>query len=165
MKRATIIPAVLALFLSAGLPALAQHGGGGGAGGRGPGGPPSTPGSDRSRGNSDTRGASSNTNSGQKTPDQLLARNPKLTSKLQTLIGQDPRVACKEFKNLGQCVAAAHVAHNLSGSCTFASLKGPMTGSHPESLGQAIHGCNPHVDAKAEAKKGKKQADDDLKET
>lgn len=40
-----------------------------------------------------------------------------------------------------------------------------MTGTHSESLGQAIHGCNPHVGAKAEAKKGKKQADDDIKES
>ena len=40
-----------------------------------------------------------------------------------------------------------------------------MTGAQSESLGQAIHGCNPHVDARAEAKKGKKQADDDIKDS
>ena len=164
MKRATIISSVLAVLLTVGgIPALAQHGGGGG--GKGPGGPPSTPGSDRSKGNSDTRGASSNTNSGQKTPSELLTQNTKLASKIHDLTGMDAKQACLGFKNLGQCVAAAHVAHNLGGSCTFTKLKGAVTGSPSESLGQAIHGCNPHVDAKAEAKKGKKQADDDLKES
>jgi hypothetical protein len=158
MKRSTISLTVLAMLLFlGGIPALAQHGHGGGPpAGKGPG--TASPGGISS-------GKDSSSTPGKKTPDELLARNPKLTSKLQTLIGQDPQVACKEFKNVGQCVAAAHVAHNLGGSCTFANLKGATTGSHPESLGQAIHGCNPHVDAKAEAKKGKKQADDDLKES
>src|SRR6266852_4952577 len=108
MKRATIISSVLAvLFTLGGIPALAQRGGGGG---KGPGGPPSTPGSERSKGNSDTRGASSNTNSGQKTPGELLAHNTKLASKIHDLTGMDAQQACSGFKNLGQCVAAAHVA-------------------------------------------------------
>jgi hypothetical protein len=93
-----------------------------------------------------------------------LTQNTKLSSKISSLTGMNAQQACSGFKNLGQCVAGAHVAHNLGGSCTFTNLKGAMTGAHSESLGQAIHGCNPHVDARAEAKKGKKQADDDIKE-
>jgi len=96
----------------------------------------------------------------------LLTQNTKLASKIHALTGMDAQQACSGFKNLGQCVAAAHVAHNLGGSCTFTNLKGAMTtGAHPESLGQAIHGCNPNVDAKAEARKGKKEADSDPKKS
>jgi len=95
----------------------------------------------------------------------LLTQNTKLASKIHSLTGMNAKDACSGFKNLGQCVAAANVAHNLGGSCTFANLKTSITGTHAESLGQAIHECDPHVDAKAEAKKGKKQAHDDLKES
>jgi len=163
MKRATIFSSVLALILSAGLAALAQHGGGGG--GKGPGGTPSTPGSDRSRGNSDTRGASSNTNSGQKTPGELLTQNTKLASKLQGLLPPktDLQTAASGFKNLGQFVAAVHVSHNLD--IPFSDLKGKLTGPHAESLGKAIHDLKPDADAKAEVKKAKHEADDDLKES
>ncbi len=163
MKRATIIPAVLAMFLTAaGIPALAQRGGGGG---KGPGGPPSTPGSDRSRGNSDTRGASSNTNSGQKTPGELLTQNTKLASKLQGLLPPktDLQTAASGFKNLGEFVSAVHVSHNLD--IPFSDLKAKLTGPHAESLGKAIHDLKPDADAKAEVKKAKHEADDDLKES
>ncbi len=163
MKRATIISSVLAvLFTLGGIPALAQRGGGGG---KGPGGPPSTPGSERSKGNSDTRGASSNTNSGQKTPGELLTQNTKLASKLQGLLPPktDPQTAASGFKNLGAFVSAVHVSHNLD--IPFSDLKGKLTGPHAESLGKAIHDLKPDADAKAEVKKAKHEADDDLKET
>jgi hypothetical protein len=40
-------------------------------------------------------------------------------------------------------------------------LKAKIVGG--DSLGKAIHELNPNVDAKAEAKKAKKQAQDDMK--
>jgi len=163
MKRTTIIPAVLAVLLTVGgIPALAQRGGGGG---KGPGGPPSTPGSDRSKGNSDTRGASSNTNSGQKTPGELLTQNTKLASKLQGLLPPktDLQAAASGFKNLGEFVSAVHVSHNLD--IPFSDLKAKLTGPKAESLGKAIHDLKPDADAKAEVKKAKHEADDDLKES
>ena len=165
MKRSTIVSAALALALSMGSAlAFAQ----GRSGGRGPGGPPSSPG--ESHGPSGALGPSSHPGSdpttGKRTVNDLLTQNTKLASQISDLTGMPAKDACSGFKNLGQCVAAAHVAHNLGGHCTFADLKGATTtGLHPESLGQAIHACNPHVDAKAEAKKGQKQAHDDLKES
>lgn len=166
MKRATMIPAVLVLILSAGLPALAQHGGGGGAGGRGPGGPPSTPGSDRSRDNPDDRsGRNAPNNSEQKTPGELLTQNTKLAGKLKGLLppNTDLQAASSGFKNLGEFVAAVHVSHNLD--IPFSDLKGKLTGPHAESLGKAIHELKPDADANAEVKKAKHEADDDIKES
>ena len=165
MKRSTIVSAALALALSMGSALAFAQGRGGG---KGPGGPPSSPGA--THGPSGTPGASSHPGSdpttGKRTVNDLLTQNTKLASKISALTGKNAKDACSGFKNLGQCVAAAHVAHNLGGSCTFANLKtATTTGSNPESLGQAIHGCNSHVDAKAEAKKGQKQAHDDLKES
>jgi len=163
MKRSTIASAVFALALSMGsVLAFAQ----GRGGGRAPGGPPSSPGG--THGPSGTPGSEhpgSESTTDKKTVSDLLTRNTKLASKISDLTGMDAQKACSGFKNLGQCVAAAHVAHNLGGSCTFSNLKTATTGSQSESLGQAIHECNPHVDSKAEAKKGEKQAHDDLKET
>lgn len=105
----------------------------------------------------------------------------KLTAKLQ---GQgllpantDLKDACSAFKDLGECVAALHVSHNLG--LKFNCLKWDLTGAQPStdassctgpagrkamSLGNAIHALKPDADAKAEAKYAEKQARDDLKE-
>ena len=163
MKRSTIASAVFALALSMGsVLAFAQ----GRGGGRAPGGPPSSPGG--THGPSGTLGSEhsgSEPTTDKKTVNDLLTQNTKLASKIHELTGMNAKDACSGFKNLGQCVAAAHVAHNLGAPCTFSNLKTATTGSQSESLGQAIHECNPHVDSKAEAKKGQKQAHDDLKES
>ena len=151
------------------LPVYAQRGGSGHAGGaaagmragagRGSnmGGP--NPGSRQSGGmNSSTMG-------GQRTPDQLLTQNTQLSSKLGTLLpaGTNVQQAAAGFKNLGQFVAAVHVSKNLG--IPFEDLRSKMTGSGSESLGKAIHQLKPDADAKAEAKKAKKQADNDLRES
>jgi hypothetical protein len=62
--------------------------------------------------------------------------------------------------DLGQCVAAIHVSHNLG--ISFSNLKGKITGSNSESPGKAIHELKPDVDANAEKKKAEKQAKDDM---
>jgi hypothetical protein len=86
-----------------------------------------------------------------------------LTSNLEKLLppGTKAQDACSKFKNVGQCIAAIHVSHNLG--IPFADLKSKVTGSDSESLGKAIKGLKPSVDAKAEIKKAQKQADEDLK--
>jgi hypothetical protein len=66
---------------------------------------------------------------------------------------------------LGQCVAAAHVAKNLDIPGGFAALKAKMTGTGSMSLGKAIEQLSPNANAKSEAKKANKQADDDMKES
>ncbi len=110
-------------------------------------------------------GMGTNTMGGQRTPDELLTQNTHLSSKLGSLLpaGTNVQEAATGFKNLGQFVAAVHVSKNLD--IPFDELKGKMTGSGSENLGKAIHQLKPQVDAKAEAKKAKKQADNDLRES
>ncbi|HKS96164.1 MAG TPA: hypothetical protein VJV74_08525 [Terriglobia bacterium] len=163
MKRSIIYSAafVLALYLC---PAAswAQHGHGGGGGmGHGAMGAHGA-----EMGNRDGSARSSASGmKGAKSPDQMLASNPKLSSRLQGLLPPHINLqdAARGFKNLGQFVAAVHVSHNLG--IPFDQLKSMMTGTRHDSLGKAIHTLKPDVDSKAEAKQGVKQADEDIRET
>ncbi len=96
-------------------------------------------------------------------PDTALTKSPKLASNLDKLLpnGMTAQQACSGFKNLGQCVAAIHVSHNLD--IPFADLKAKMTGDHSLSLGKTIHELKPTTNAKAEAKKANKEAKKDIK--
>jgi hypothetical protein len=98
-------------------------------------------------------------------PNDVLSHNTAIAGKIKTLTGEDAKTACDGFKNLGQCVAAAHVAKNLDIPGGFDALKAKVTGTGAVSLGKAIKGFAPDADAKAEAKKANKQASDDLNET
>lgn len=117
-------------------------------------------------------------------PTTLLERNTKLdgtlTSKLQSKgllpSGTDLKDACSGFKNLGQCVAAIHVSHNLN--ISFDCLKADMTGgtvpqgttcpagtgSSKMSLGKSIQTLSPNSSGKSEAKTAEKQANSDIKD-
>jgi hypothetical protein len=152
--------------------AFAQHGGGGGrpagaGAGMGAGSSMgSSMGSSHGSGMSGDRGNSgqpASMNSG-KTPSEILTQNTKLSDNLEKQLppGMTAQQACAGFKNLGQCVAAIHVSHNLD--IPFSDLKTKMTGSGSESLGKAIGDLKPSVDAKAESKKAQKQANQDLKD-
>lgn len=98
-------------------------------------------------------------------PSEVLSHNTAIAGKINSLTGEDAQTACNGFKNLGQCVAAAHVAKNLDIPGGFAALKAKMTGAGSMSLGKAIEQLSPNVDAKSETKKANKQAADDLRET
>jgi len=118
-------------------------------------------------------------------PQEVLTRNTKLdstlTMKLQSKnllpAGTDLKSACSGFRNLGQCVAAIHISHNLN--IGFACLKADMTGlasatgsncptvagaTSKMSLGKSIQALAPSANANAEAKVGTKEADSDIKE-
>ncbi len=109
------------------------------------------------------------------TIDQQLSKNTQLSGKIQKLTGMAAQQACDGFKNLGQCVAAAHVSKNLGVS--FACMKSDMTGQEAPSgsncpagtgtksmsLGKAIQTLDPNANSKTEAKKGTQQANQDLK--
>ena len=138
----------------------AQHGHSGGASGGHMGGPPS--GAASSGKSESDHGASGSNQSEKQSPDQLLNKNTKLSANLQKLLpaGTTPQQACSGFKNLGQCVAAIHVAHNLG--ISFSDVQAKMTGSKPESLGKAIQDLRPGANAGAEKKKAEKQAKDDM---
>lgn len=144
-----------------------QHGRGGSPAGGHMGDPPSGVGSGtRNSGNTSGHGSEAGTTQSQKpSPQQLLDQNTKLTSNLQKLLpaGTTPQQACQGFKNLGQCVAAIHVSHNLG--IPFSDLAGKLTGSNPESLGKAIHDLKPDANAGAEAKTAEKQAKADMNDS
>jgi len=97
-----------------------------------------------------------------RTVSQQLQQNTQLSSKLQGLqpAGTNLQTASSGFRNLGQFAAAVHVSHNLG--IPFDQLKAKITGG--ESLGQAIHGLKPNVNAKEEARKAEKEAKEDQKE-
>jgi hypothetical protein len=158
MKRMRLVCAVVVavpLFLT--LPVFAQHGHGMG------------PGLGHSSGN---HAMSSSTRS-QQTMAQKLTDNKPLADKISKLTGMSATAACQGFKNLGQCVAAAHVAKNLNIQGGFLALKDKMLGlspdgttnttSKPMSLGKAIQNLDPTVSSKTEVAKAKKQAGQDIK--
>src|SRR5216684_1592036 len=109
MKRVYVPTLVIAVALY-GTVAFAQHGHGGGSAGNGMG---------HTNMGHDTMGHDTVNHSGTGTGslhgqsvDQLLSKNTKLSGKIQSLTGMSAQQACDEFKNLGQCVAAAHVSKN-----------------------------------------------------
>jgi hypothetical protein len=175
MKSIHIFVIALALAVCC-APALAQHGHPGGMGG-GMGG-----GASMNHGASDHAANAGNNMSAShgQTMNDILTRNTQLAGKIQHLTGMSAQQACTGFKNLGQCVAAAHVSKNLgiSFSCLQADMTGTAlksstattacpanTGSKSMSLGKAIQTLSPTSDSKTEAKKASKQADEDIKES
>ena len=179
MKLSTSI--ITALFFGtlqlAGGTAFAQHGPAGGPGlSHGP--------------SANSHGAMNSPNSGthstaSASQTDVLSHNSKLdstlTMKLQSKnllpAGTDLSSACSGFRNLGQCIAAIHVSHNLN--LNFACLKADMTGQAPATgsncptgtgtgsklnLGKSIQALAPKANATDEAKTGTKQADSDIKE-
>ena len=100
-------------------PAFAQHGHGAG----GPGGMAGMNGMGAS-GHAHSNAGSASASHG-KTMDQLLTQNTKLSDKISALTGEPAEQACTGFKNLGQCVAAAHVSKNLG--ISFNCLRSNMT--------------------------------------
>jgi hypothetical protein len=173
MKTCKALMMVMVLTLACSL-AFAQHGRSGGAGGAaspaGMGstmsperGAPSTSTGDRGMSGDHANAPASPRVDGKQSPDDVLSKNTKLSSNLDKLLpeGMTAQQACSGFKNLGQCVAAIHVSHNLD--IPFNDLKSKVTGG--DDLGKAIQGLKPDADAKAETKKAKKQADADLSQT
>lgn len=188
MKRSLVFATLTAAaFLIATTPAFAQHGRpsspGASAGSMGMGGSHGSASSHAGAASSHAGAGSENagTNAGQKTPDQLLSNNSHLTANLQKLLptGTTAQQACANFRNLGQCVAAIHVSHNLgidfnSLACDM-TLKpvapatscpaGTATGTKGMSLGSSIAALDTNVNSKSESKKATKQAKQDINDS
>jgi hypothetical protein len=196
MKKQFIITLIFASasFLLGALPAAAQgRSGGHAAGGVAPGAGPGAAGMHEPMGMGAAMGnhggfgtADTHTPQGPKTPGELLSQNSKLSDNLTNLLpsGMTAQQACANFKNLGQCVAAIHVAKNLG--LDFNSLEcnmtlkpvptdstttpatcpdGTATGSKGMSLGASIQALDPSLsksDVKSATKTGQKQAHTDL---
>ena len=158
MKRSTLI-LVVSISLMFSVPTFAQrsHPGGGPPAGHGPG-------DNSSASNSHGADTTAHTDMAHSSPSDVLSHNTAIAGKIKALTGQDAATACDGFKNLGQCVAAAHVAKNLDIPGGFDALKAKMTGSGAVNLGKAIQALSPNADAKGEAKKANHQASDDMKE-
>ncbi|HJZ66464.1 MAG TPA: hypothetical protein VKD70_19215 [Candidatus Acidoferrum sp.] len=191
MKRLLPMLTGALLLAFAATPLLAQHPRGGGAsGGAGNSGATGAAmhgasgdhgnggGSANANGNASTKGATASS------PTSVLTRNTKLDTHLTSLLqtkgllpkGTDLKDACAGFKNLGQCVAAVHVSHNLN--IPFACLSADMTGTAPASgstcpsgtgtskmsFGKSIQTLSPNAAAKTEEKTATKQANDDINE-
>jgi len=166
MKKTYMFVLAIAVTLYC-APAFAQHGGGRPAGvGPGATGAPAGVGSEASGRPSDPGSAGmghSGIASG--SPTSVLDNNHvtsaltnALTKSGVTIPGGNLQSACSGFKNLGQCVAALHVAKNLN--LSFSDLQTKMAS---ESIGKAIQDLGgPNVNAKSEAKKANKQASQDL---
>jgi hypothetical protein len=172
MKRLKLAALSLAVFLYA-TAVLAQHGHGMGGG----------MGSSMGHGsmNASSHGNSSTTGTGsshQATISSVLDKNPAIGDKIVALTGDKLGAAdaCTGFKNLGQCVAAAHVSKNLPGM-NFYCLRQAMTGTSagtsapasgctttgPMSLGKAIQKLDPQANSPTESKKATDEAQQDLK--
>ncbi len=129
------------------------------------GGPPATHGPSNPGGGPDNKSdAMGHTDMSHASPSEVLQHNTAIAGKIKALTGQDAQTACNGFKNLGQCVAAAHVAKNLDIPGGFDALKAKMMGTGAMSLGKAIEALAPTANAKSEVKKANKQASDDMKE-
>src|SRR5258708_39929411 len=149
MKPMKVSILALAVLLNSGL-VLAQHGHGMGS----------------SMSHSSSH-ATSSAKGGERSMTQKLTDNTKLADKISKLTGMSATSACQGFKNLGQCVAAAHVAKNLDIPGGFTALKDKMLGisptgtstatSKPMSLGKAIQALDPSASVKAETKKGSRR--------
>lgn len=181
----TLAFAAASLLLGA-LPAAAQgrsggHAAGPGATGAGAAGTHEPMGMGAAMGNDGAaNGSDTSTPKGPKTPDELLAQNTKLSGNLEKLLptGMTAQDACANFKNLGQCVAAIHVSHNLgldfnSLACDM-TLKPVGTGTctiTPDkamSLGSSIKALDPTLtqsQATNAAKTAQKQAHTDLSQS
>jgi len=178
--------AVVALTLST-APSFAQrpHGGGapGGAGNSGATGA-AVHGAAGDRGNSGANANATTKGATASSPTSVLTKNTKLDTHLTSLLqtkgllpaGTDLKDACNGFKNLGQCVAAIHVSHNLNipFACLSANATGTApatnstcpagTGSNKMSLGKSIQALSPNASAKTEEKTATKEADADINE-
>jgi hypothetical protein len=174
MKRTEVLFLGLAAALFFSVPSHAQgNHGASSAANHGPAGMGAT------HANNGSNGTGNSVDAGKKAPDQLLSQNTKLSDNLSKLLptGVTAQQACNGFKNLGQCVAAIHVSHNLG--LDFNALKCDMTGkadtpaaacptntsSKKLSLGQAIDTLQPGADSKSESETAMKQAHQDIKDS
>jgi hypothetical protein len=197
-KLITAAVAVLAIGLWLMPISMAAQGRGVGRADSAPGGfgshaPLGAPGADAGKGHGSAHDAttSGSQEAGKKAPDQLLNQNTKLTDNLSTLLNKmglktvngtplTPQQACQNFKNLGQCVAAIHVANNLginfnalactelgtkiaSSSSSSIACPSTVTNTSRMSLGAAIDALKPGTDGKTEAQKAVIQANQDVK--
>ena len=121
-KHFVLITALSTMSLAFSLPALAQHGHGGGPPAGAGHGPSGAAGSNAGGANSGAM------NMSHASPSTVLSHNTAIAKKISALTNiADAKSACDGFKNLGRCVASAHVAKNLNITGGFDALKAKIT--------------------------------------
>ncbi len=160
MKHKHLITIVVLTFAFSSSALTQRHPGGGGP----PAGHGSMGSSNSNAGAGGRSEAMGHTDMSHAAPSDVLSHNSAIAGKIKTLTGQDAQAACSGFKNLGQCVAAAHAAKNLNIPGGFDALKAKVTGTGSMSLGKAVESLAPSANSKAEVKKANKQTSDDMKE-
>ena len=174
MTRMAMLSLAVVLYATV---ALAQHGHGGGASGGGMGmGAAMGHGTGLDKhGNAGSANPTNSASTHKASVGDILSKNPAIGDKIKSLTGMPASQACTGFKNLGQCVAAAHVSKNLgisfdclrsdrTGTAPLSTSKCPAgTGAKSMSLGKAIQTLDPTADQKSESKKGETEAQQDLK--
>ncbi len=109
--------------------------------------------------------ANSSASNASMTAGARLANNAALSARIQPLVpaGSTVATASAGFRNTGEFIAALHVSRNLT--IPFDQLKAKLTGSKPESLGQAIHGLRPDLSrgtVKSDVRTAERQVDQDI---
>jgi len=172
ITRIAMLSLAVVLYATA---AFAQHGHSGGAAGAGMGSAMDHGTGLDNHGNPGNTNASSSGTTHQSNVSDILGKNPAIGDKIQSLTGMPASQACAGFKNLGQCVAAAHVSKNLR--ISFDCLRSDMTGTAPlstsncpagtgtksMSLGKSIQTLDPQTNSKSASKKAQAEAGQDLK--
>jgi len=97
-----------------------------------------------------------------------VAANPDLLTRVQALLPQGTTLeaASKGFRSEEIFIATLHASRNLN--IPFAQIKADVTGSDPDSIGEAIRNFRPELDLKAIeglASTAERQAKADVKET
>lgn len=185
MKRITFVLAVslFAVLYTGSQGAYAQHAHGGGPGG-GMGGDMGMSHSTSAGSHADMGSSSVSQGAASSSPQEVFSRNSTLNTTLTTKLqsknllpsGTDLKTACGGFRNLGQCMAAIHVSHNLG--VPFGCFKADMTGAALPTgttcpaavstsnlnLGKTIQAFSPNANSGAEAKTGNKEANSDISE-
>jgi hypothetical protein len=91
-----------------------------------------------------------------------ISAKPQLNAKITAMLPKDMTLdhASSGFKNQGQFIAALHVSRNAG--IPFKDLKSDMTGKHM-SLGRSIQDLKKTAAPEREAKRGEREANEDLK--
>jgi len=93
----------------------------------------------------------------------MRAPTQHLAATVKDLTGTPAARACKGFRRVGDCVAAAHASVNLG--ISFTSLRENMIGKPGQQLVDAIESLRPDVDSSLEAARAVQQTRDDVSRT
>jgi hypothetical protein len=155
LSKSSIVPIVIGITVSVGMPAYAQRGK--------PAAPPAGASANHPAPHGNANASKPDTPPKPADFTQRIASHPQLASRLQALLPGNMTLsdAAAGFKNQGQFIAALHVSHNLN--IPFDQLKTEMTGPDQLSLGQSIKKLKPAEDSTSAVSRAEREAKEDEK--